>query len=175
MPSSASAPTRLYTLSLHDALPISGSMPGSDFASEPLTIRMLAASITVFLPSFSTFTRPGPSYLPQPCTQSTLFFLKRNSIPLECFRSEEHTSELQSLRHLVCRLLLPPPPGSTLFPYTTLFRSRVQCQGAISLLNHSPSGCWQPQSRFSCRPSLRLRARGLHTFPSLAPSPPCSS
>src|ERR1039458_9831339 len=74
-------------------------------------------------------------------------------------RSEEHTSELQSLRHLVCRLLLeknwvsaPPrrspawsmlcssgrglipsrtvfflmirrPPRSTLFPYTTLFRS----------------------------------------------------
>src|SRR5262245_48421455 len=37
-------------------------------------------------------------------------------------RSEEHTSELQSLRHLVCR-----PPPSTLFPYTTLFRSwRVQ-------------------------------------------------
>src|ERR1039458_7060154 len=33
-------------------------------------------------------------------------------------RSEEHTSELQSLRHLVCR-----PPRSTLFPYTTLFRS----------------------------------------------------
>src|SRR5262245_63338347 len=25
---------------------------------------------------------------------------------LEAFRSEEHTSELQSLRHLVCRLLL---------------------------------------------------------------------
>src|SRR5262245_12423223 len=34
-------------------------------------------------------------------------------------RSEEHTSELQSLRHLVCRL----PPTSTRFPYTTLFRS----------------------------------------------------
>src|SRR5262245_39239355 len=36
-------------------------------------------------------------------------------------RSEEHTSELQSLRHLVCRLLRPlsfPP-----LPYTTLFRS----------------------------------------------------
>src|ERR1035441_10794332 len=26
--------------------------------------------------------------------------------PLDGFRSEEHTSELQSLRHLVCRLLL---------------------------------------------------------------------
>src|SRR5262245_45564300 len=33
-------------------------------------------------------------------------------------RSEEHTSELQSLRHLVCR-----PPRSALLPYTTLFRS----------------------------------------------------
>src|ERR1039458_2703334 len=75
-----------------------------------------------------------------------------------CPRSEEHTSELQSLRHLVCRLLLEKkqrrcprikdddlvvidersgkrantlffflmirrPPRSTLFPYTTLFRS----------------------------------------------------
>src|SRR5688500_14383286 len=64
-------------------------------------------------------------------------------------RSEEHTSELQSPCNLVCRLLLEkkkdsanpsacfvgvvhvvrsvsrffPPPGSTLFPYTTLFRS----------------------------------------------------
>src|SRR5699024_7777128 len=35
-------------------------------------------------------------------------------------RSEEHTSELQSRFDLVCRLL----PTSTLFPYTTLFRSR---------------------------------------------------
>src|SRR5947199_4841797 len=26
--------------------------------------------------------------------------------PIRCIRSEEHTSELQSLRHLVCRLLL---------------------------------------------------------------------
>src|SRR5689334_5324291 len=33
-------------------------------------------------------------------------------------RSEEHTSELQSQFHLVCR-----PPSSPLFPYTTLFRS----------------------------------------------------
>src|SRR4249920_1243558 len=35
-------------------------------------------------------------------------------------RSEEHTSELQSRPHLVCR-----PPRSPLFPYTTLFRSHV--------------------------------------------------
>src|SRR5207253_1037125 len=40
-------------------------------------------------------------------------------------RSEEHTSELQSRGHLVCRLLLERlrPPTSPLFPYTTLFRS----------------------------------------------------
>src|ERR1035441_2997124 len=36
-------------------------------------------------------------------------------------RSEEHTSELQSLRHLVCRSRAP------LFPYTTLFRSQGGC------------------------------------------------
>src|SRR5690348_13272195 len=40
-------------------------------------------------------------------------------------RSEEHTSELQSPVHLVCRR----PPGSPLFPYTTLFRSLVTSQG----------------------------------------------
>src|SRR5260221_54422 len=61
------------------------------------------------------------------------------------YRSEEHTSELQSHSDLVCRLLLEKkkkyqihatiylllffflmirrPPRSTLFPYTTLFRS----------------------------------------------------
>src|SRR5690606_10862267 len=40
-------------------------------------------------------------------------------------RSEEHTSELQSRENLVCRLLLVArPPGSTVFPYTTLFRSK---------------------------------------------------
>src|SRR4051794_1567976 len=37
------------------------------------------------------------------------------------YRSEEHTSELQSHVNLVCRLL--PPPRPALFPYTTLFRS----------------------------------------------------
>src|SRR6266576_1329846 len=54
-------------------------------------------------------------------------------------RSEEHTSELQSRRDLVCRLLreqkkfylfflmIRPPPRPTLFPYTTLFRSCSRC------------------------------------------------
>src|SRR3990172_3926112 len=41
-------------------------------------------------------------------------------------RSEEHTSELQSRLHLVCRLFflrMRRPPTSTLFPYTPLSRS----------------------------------------------------
>src|SRR5205814_10329093 len=35
-----------------------------------------------------------------------LFDFLRSGHAFEIFRSEEHTSELQSLRHLVCRLLL---------------------------------------------------------------------
>src|SRR5687768_9469994 len=40
-------------------------------------------------------------------------------------RSEEHTSELQSRLHLVCRLLLELTPSSDIhtLSYTTLFRS----------------------------------------------------
>src|SRR5437899_12161261 len=63
----ASPPPEIYTLSLHDALPIS-SRAGSDGCSG--TSRH----------SFRTIATSR--------------------------RSEEHTSELQSLRHLVCRLLL---------------------------------------------------------------------
>src|SRR5262249_60499074 len=69
-------PTALYTLSLHDALPIC-SFPaagGSAPASSPSAISPRRAA-----PASST-------------TRSA--------------RSEEHTSELQSLTNLVCRLLL---------------------------------------------------------------------
>src|ERR1035441_2342088 len=46
-------------------------------------------------------------------------------------RSEEHTSELQSLRPFVCRR----PRRSTLFPYTTLFRSHIIANLGFYLLN----------------------------------------
>src|SRR5258705_4784435 len=38
------------------------------------------------------------------------------------YRSEEHTSELQSLRHLVCRLLLEKKKNTTNTPHTHRMR-----------------------------------------------------
>src|SRR5262245_64509053 len=74
------APTDLYTLSLHDALPIS-PWPRSSWdapAKSGSPSRGAGRS------------SPGTSS-PWACSSA---------------RSEEHTSELQSLRQLVCRLLL---------------------------------------------------------------------
>src|SRR6266436_9902850 len=69
------ATTEIYTLSLHDALPISAWMVWPTFSS------------TLMRPSSSLMRASvGASIRPR--------------------RSEEHTSELQSRLHLVCRLLL---------------------------------------------------------------------
>src|SRR2546425_6336626 len=80
------ATTEIYTLSLHDALPISSKRPptsagASSSSGSPASCR------TRPCPSFST-ARPGSGRCWPPR------------------RSEEHTSELQSLAYLVCRLLL---------------------------------------------------------------------
>src|SRR4051794_41637194 len=64
------APTEIYTLSLHDALPIS--------------------------------TRGAPTCPPWRPTRMRRARCRPSTSP----RSEEHTSELQSPVHLVCRLLL---------------------------------------------------------------------
>src|SRR3989442_9197377 len=68
------ATTEIYTLSLHDALPIS-------ISSAPSTACSSYCACAVALRASSTSGR-------------------------ERVRSEEHTSELQSRPHLVCRLLL---------------------------------------------------------------------
>src|SRR5438552_16375971 len=74
------APSSLtYTLSLHDALPISPADP----PGPPLNARIQTTETTVFV------------------LNATLTLFKK-----ETDRSEEHTSELQSPDHLVCRLLL---------------------------------------------------------------------
>src|SRR5258705_4143776 len=63
------ATTEIYTLSLHDALPISAGVDDDGVSRQNLQLLPLERL-------------------------------------LQILRSEEHTSELQSLRHLVCRLLL---------------------------------------------------------------------
>src|SRR5690242_21390695 len=86
---SAPAPSWLYPLSLHDALPI---YPAS--SQEPG--RAKAAAV---------LQRTGPvkanSRRPRVSGQLTMY-----TTPWCGFRSEEHTSELQSHVNLVCRLLL---------------------------------------------------------------------
>src|SRR5262245_63760251 len=77
--------TQIYTLSLHDALPISPQCRARIFSM---------AETASTLPSLNGCAGPAAAARapspPEPITT----------------RSEEHTSELQSLRHLVCRLLL---------------------------------------------------------------------
>src|SRR3712207_7119278 len=85
------ATTEIYTLSLHDALPIS-------------TAGRAAAPTT-------TCTRSGPtcaahrSAIPARSARSGTTS-RRDQRSSAWSRSEEHTSELQSRQYLVCRLLL---------------------------------------------------------------------
>src|SRR3712207_7879203 len=81
------ATTEIYTLSLHDALPIYSDLIASATAKRPAARLSMAAYIGVLPSAASAAARSSrPS----------------SSIP----RSEEHTSELQSRQYLVCRLLL---------------------------------------------------------------------
>src|ERR1035441_10820213 len=48
----------------------------------------------------------------------------RTAVDVRC-RSEEHTSELQSLRHLVCRLLLEKKVCMWLLGWSSLVRGRM--------------------------------------------------
>src|SRR5438876_3794744 len=84
----------IYTLSLHDALPIC-----VEVFRYPLAARAMASLLLFFtdvdadVPTTSVLTNDLPPI--DRCTRT-----KKES------RSEEHTSELQSPVHLVCRLLL---------------------------------------------------------------------
>src|SRR3712207_7023699 len=84
------APTEIYTLSLHGALPIWPS------ASCP------SAGIDAWKPASSTAPDPGGARAAGRRTLRGDAVAERPAHP----RSEEHTSELQSRQYLVCRLLL---------------------------------------------------------------------
>src|SRR3712207_7173685 len=79
------ATTEIYTLSLHDALPILSQCP---------------------VPCDAGHTEPHTA--PIPTTRS------RSDEPASR-RSEEHTSELQSRQYLVCRLLLEKKKNQPLY------------------------------------------------------------
>src|SRR5262245_62366294 len=94
-----SSAVRLYTLSLHDALPIWPHGQGSLTSMHHRSPRNDAASSAIGPRS----TRPRT--LRAASDQRDLEYCAGLQINAAS-RSEEHTSELQSLRHLVCRLLL---------------------------------------------------------------------
>src|SRR2546429_14056 len=86
------ATTEIYTLSLHDALPI------------------YAMVASVGSPAF-TMSRMRRGFWSDSTNSSsvnagTSFLSGYSAMSSSVFRSEEHTSELQSRLHLVCRLLL---------------------------------------------------------------------
>src|SRR3712207_8536229 len=93
------ATTEIYTLSLHDALPISEPRrPSTTSRRAPSTRRSSRRRWTTRRTSRAAPVRAARS------------------------RSEEHTSELQSRQYLVCRLLLEKKPltlSSFLYPNTS--------------------------------------------------------
>src|SRR5262245_27400008 len=159
MPSSALPP--LSTLSLPDALPI--SPPRSPWPSRPQA--PLAARAAAPRSAGSGARRRPPAsrrrcrsrrHAPCPPAQCC----RRRSACAPTLRSEEHTSELQSLRHLVCRLLRSLP--SPLFPYPTLFRSHRRDPLGLRVLKHrSQPGQLRLVRRVLVRVGGRQRAGGV--------------
>src|SRR5437016_860892 len=113
-------PPWLSPVSLHDALPIYLA------AVERVAARVLilargrvvreGATAVLLRDRVLEIVLDAPPRVPPPGFRVTAFGLETD-LGDRTVRSEEHTSELQSLTNLVCR------PGSPLFPYTTLFRS----------------------------------------------------
>src|SRR5207248_11167941 len=92
------ATTELYPLSLHDALPISWETPGGE--AMPVPGAMPAGKSNKFVYDTSPETgKPLTTHQWYDGTQHPWEFKR-------VWRSEEHTSELQSPYDLVCRLLL---------------------------------------------------------------------
>src|SRR5690606_40867004 len=95
----APAPTEIYTLSLHDALPICSLVSMADFVESGEKQAYLLDAMRRHLPDHH---RPG-SY----ADLEVVHYRPDASKPAAALpRSEEHTSELQSRENLVCRLLL---------------------------------------------------------------------
>src|SRR5205823_13534700 len=98
-------PPETYTLSLHDALPISGTHYRAIWITESGTVRVIDQSRLPF--EFATIDLETLA----DAAHAIKTMVVRGAPLIGAtaaygMRSEEHTSELQSLAYLVCRLLL---------------------------------------------------------------------
>src|SRR5207249_7275357 len=96
------SPSALYSLSLHDALPISFLVPATALAFWPVKryareLRTASLVLLIVLYGMSLAER-------SPSGQVGRGFVLL--LLIAAWRSEEHTSELQSRFDIVCRLLL---------------------------------------------------------------------
>src|SRR5256885_10927812 len=100
------ATTEIYTLSLHDALPIFQKTTGDDMQLHP-ALAATAAAILV-LASATARSQTAPDGYPVRAVTIVVPFAAggNTDVKTRLVRSEEHTSELQSPCNLVCRLLL---------------------------------------------------------------------
>src|SRR5687768_18094630 len=89
------APTELYTLSLHDALPILATPRMQEL------VATLARNFDAIIIDTPPLGAGSDAYAIATATSNVALVLREGTT-----RSEEHTSELQSRLHLVCRLLL---------------------------------------------------------------------
>src|SRR5205823_13095492 len=100
------ATTAIYTLSLHDALPISaGRRPRQDRARGDHARGVLRGPVRDRDHGARREPQDQDSLRGLPGPRVDRGALRREAAPARLPRSEEHTSELQSLAYLVCRLL----------------------------------------------------------------------
>src|SRR5690606_41311587 len=98
--------SHLYTLSLHDALPISIIATSSITAASPQQRRLANLKLGMLMEAFSAPAALMAAYWAQSISEPTLRkVFAFSAIGIAIIRSEEHTSELQSRENLVCRLL----------------------------------------------------------------------
>src|SRR5437660_887272 len=175
MPSSASLPAPLSSLSLPAALPISSA--GAVRQARHLSTGLVPADTTLLVTAPGAPSKPphlqlaladGPGY-------SAGLLNAASTRQPGLVRSEEHTSELQSRGHLVCRLLLHCPLRSPLFPYPPLFRSPVP--GLSDRLDTSARDWFPPTPRsWSPRRARRPSRRTCNSpWPTARATPPACS
>src|SRR5690242_11378701 len=150
------AASEIYTLSLHDALPIScGQYPmrlavPRDWSlpetSGSLLVRSCVASRARAWASDRKSTRLNSSHM---SISYAVFCLKKKTCRRAHPKITGQQSRLSLLHYAVIfHLMIRQPPRSTLFPYTTLFRSHVasiqcvsQCR-VIGLCLRLLGPCW---------------------------------